>query len=191
MTPIENAIRAIKSKNDELQKLADQYKDSTENASPFTMVLSGTIDAAVSGGIDNYKKAFLSKEYLQENPNDKTFIQSLRDAFTQQLNILSESIVVHAAVCPESMQQLQGHLEEKLGELKSNWFGENNNNTVVEEFKPDDIRPDELEHEDKSDDSKDEDSGWARTQLNRNEPALRKTMTSKGTLIGGRRQTDV
>ena len=118
VTPVENAVHTIKSKNIELSKLAEQYKGSSENASPFTMVLSGTIDAAVSGGVENYKKAFLAPEYLRANPKDKKFVDELCDAFTTQLDVLSECIVVHASICPESMQQLQDHLEEKLKELK-------------------------------------------------------------------------
>jgi dedicator of cytokinesis protein 1 len=105
-------------KNDEIRKLGEQYKDSTANASPFTMVLSGTIDAAVSGGMENYKKAFLSAEYLSKNPNQAANVKLLRDGFTEQLHVLSDAIVVHAAICPESMRKLQEHLEEKLEELK-------------------------------------------------------------------------
>ena len=121
VTPIENAVQTIKSKNVELSKLGEQYKDTTGNASPFTMVLSGTIDAAVAGGVENYKKAFLDPNYLKENPEHSEFVKQLCDAFTNQLEVLSECIVVHASICPESMQQLQEHLEEKLKELKDSW----------------------------------------------------------------------
>lgn len=124
VTPIENAVQTIRSKNVELSKLAEQYKDSTENASPFTMVLSGTIDAAVSGGVENYKKAFLDPDYLKQNPQHKIFIDELCDAFTYQLEVLSECIVVHASICPDSMQQLQDHLEEKLKELQVSLYHE-------------------------------------------------------------------
>ena len=124
VTPVENAVQTIKSKNDELSKLAEQYKDCTGNASPFTMVLSGTIDAAVSGGVENYKKAFLAPDYVKEHPEHQHFIDQLCDAFTRQLDVLSECIVVHASICPESMQQLQDHLEEKLKELQTTWSGD-------------------------------------------------------------------
>ena len=42
VTPLQNAIATMKSKNDELFKLCEQYKDAKHsNISPFTMVLSG------------------------------------------------------------------------------------------------------------------------------------------------------
>ena len=43
VTPLQNAIFTIKSKNEELLKLSEQFKDSKNaNISPFTMVLSGS-----------------------------------------------------------------------------------------------------------------------------------------------------
>eukprot|EP01094_Clydonella_sp_ATCC50884_P028734 TRINITY_DN8724_c0_g1_i1.p1 TRINITY_DN8724_c0_g1~~TRINITY_DN8724_c0_g1_i1.p1 ORF type:complete len:1774 (+),score=493.43 TRINITY_DN8724_c0_g1_i1:697-5322(+) len=124
VTPIENAIDTIVTKNNELERLAVQFGQGNHtNISPFTMVLSGTIDACVAGGVEMYKKAFFTDSYLSENPGDKQQIADLKKHLESQMKALNECIGVHAQLCPPSMQQLQNHLETKLGELQDEWAG--------------------------------------------------------------------
>ena len=40
------------------------------------MVLNGALDAAVNGGIEKYKNAFLSSEYKKNNPLENEQIES-------------------------------------------------------------------------------------------------------------------
>lgn len=42
------------------------------------MTLNGTIEAAVSGGILMYQKAFLVPEFLSENPESSDLVSTLR-----------------------------------------------------------------------------------------------------------------
>jgi hypothetical protein len=69
ISPIENAILAVRGKNRELVYLESKYSalaSKTEssmhelNVSPFTMALNGVVDAPVNGGIPLYKKVFLN-----------------------------------------------------------------------------------------------------------------------------------
>ena len=39
--------------------------------------LSGSLDAAVNGGIQNYKKAFLNEKFLEEHQEFEDLIQGL------------------------------------------------------------------------------------------------------------------
>lgn len=122
VTPLENAIDAIQQKNDELSQLSEQYRGGSDgNISAFTMVLSGTVDAAVNGGLDMYKQAFCSPAYVEAHPEQAEGIAALKALFQEQLKVLSECIIVHSRVCPESMQQMQTHLEETLVELRKAW----------------------------------------------------------------------
>jgi hypothetical protein len=119
VTPIENAVDTIVTKNKELTSLSVEYGSGQHaNTSPFTMVLSGTIDACVAGGVDMYKRAFLTPQYKDENPEHAKFIDDLKRLLEEQLEVLNKSIVVHARICPPSMRQLQDHLEVKLQELQ-------------------------------------------------------------------------
>ena len=72
----------------------------------------------MSGGLDNYKKAFLSDEFIASNQSQIADIEGLKQLFQDHVTLLSKCIVVHAAICPESLLQLQVHLEEKLEKLK-------------------------------------------------------------------------
>ena len=44
---------------------------------PFTMLVSGVVDAAVAGGIENYRKAFFTPGYLKTNPGHQQHVQVL------------------------------------------------------------------------------------------------------------------
>ena len=56
LTPLENAIESILSKNRELAEIIEAYQaDSSLNVNRLSMVLNGVIDANVNGGIANYQ----------------------------------------------------------------------------------------------------------------------------------------
>lgn len=56
LSPIENAINTVTSKTRELQRSIEELKeDDRRNINPLSMQLKGVIDAAVNGGIVNYK----------------------------------------------------------------------------------------------------------------------------------------
>jgi len=88
--PIEIAIETCDSKNKELSIFVKQFggPDSKESSQSFTMTLSGVIDAAVNGGVKNYKEAFFTQVYKDSNPdkvnsNDEK-IEALKKAMQEQ-----------------------------------------------------------------------------------------------------------
>jgi hypothetical protein len=100
ISPIENAVTAMENKNKELISLEKKYSalipKSTRhytsmtqplNINPFSMSLNGAVDAPVNGGVPLYKKAFLSKEYWEKNPDMRHWIQRLQTAIYDQVNI--------------------------------------------------------------------------------------------------------
>ena len=57
LSPIENALETMRSKNKEIQSMIGRYRaDAKANLNPLSMLLNGVIDAAVMGGISNYEK---------------------------------------------------------------------------------------------------------------------------------------
>lgn len=64
ISPIENAIISVKGKNRQLLELEKKYSSQSHqaplNMNPFTMALTGSVDAPVNGGIPMYRIAFLN-----------------------------------------------------------------------------------------------------------------------------------
>lgn len=95
VSPIENAVTAMENKNMELISLEKKYSayigrrssGSTQNINinPFSMSLNGAVDAPVNGGVPLYKKAFLSKDYWDKNPDMRQWIHRLQAAIHQQV----------------------------------------------------------------------------------------------------------
>lgn len=107
VSPVENAIHSIVKKNKELLEIITKFERTTTattagssanvNISPFTMILKGCIDAAVNGGVNMYKSAFLGPEYLAaavpgtaDVTARKQQVARLQDALFQQLDILEK-----------------------------------------------------------------------------------------------------
>ena len=56
ITPIQNAVGVMESKNKVIRSMiAEMYANPDRNINPLSMILQGTIDAAVQGGPKKYK----------------------------------------------------------------------------------------------------------------------------------------
>ena len=63
-----------------------QYSENQSlNINPFSMLLSGLIDAAVGGGIKNYRMVFFNKEYAASNPGDQERVMQLKQLIEEQV----------------------------------------------------------------------------------------------------------
>ena len=61
LSPIETAIDAMEKKNREIQFLTAQFvTEKVNNVKTLSMVLNGTIDAAVQGGIKKYQEVCIA-----------------------------------------------------------------------------------------------------------------------------------
>jgi dedicator of cytokinesis protein 1 len=61
--------------NQELAQIVVKFSQPADNISPLTMILQGTIEAAVNGGVKNYIDAFFSAEFVAATANDKTNVR--------------------------------------------------------------------------------------------------------------------
>ncbi|KXS11404.1 hypothetical protein M427DRAFT_102427, partial [Gonapodya prolifera JEL478] len=131
LSPVENAVIAMINKNREISSLAVKYeaiaaaeeaKSRTEssgmkvtakqplNINPFTMSLNGAVDAPVNGGVPMYKTAFLSEEYLTENPDKEEMVALLRKSIDEQVQIIATTLVTHEKLVPPAMRPLHSNI---------------------------------------------------------------------------------
>jgi len=113
VSPINNAIETMQTKNKDLKKLFDGFKDpsSGKNTNPLTMALNGTVDAVVQGGIKMYEEAFFSDTFIQSNPSDAENVKFLKQEILDQVGILEEGIEIHSKVCSPAMMPLHERIE--------------------------------------------------------------------------------
>jgi hypothetical protein len=91
LSPIENAVVAMRAKNRELLALEKRYLvfvgSGRVSCNPFSMSLNGAVNAPVNGGVKLYKQAFLKNEkYLRTNPDKSAHIRELDDAVIEQVS---------------------------------------------------------------------------------------------------------
>jgi len=121
-SPIQNAVYQLEAKNQEIMSLVKRH-DGYLEAPPtpvttFTMILKGTIDAAVNGGVSNYRD-FIVPEYERENPQDKAFIIRMREAIVQQMAMLDKALTIHRRIIGPELGPLHENLEQALGKLQA------------------------------------------------------------------------
>jgi len=129
LNPIEMAVQGLIEKNAELKEKNVQMAAIADGQAgqSFTMSLSGTVDAAVNGGIKNYE-SFITGSYRSDNPEiaediDRCaqkhgIVQLLKDTLRDQLTILDRGIQLHRKKCLESMQPLHVHIENLFVKMR-------------------------------------------------------------------------
>lgn len=90
-------------------------------------MFSGTVDAAVNGGIKNYE-TFINGEYITNNPEIAEDVQSnsskanlvdeLVSVLRLQLELLESGIHLHKVKCLDSMKPLHDHIEITFDKMK-------------------------------------------------------------------------
>ncbi|XP_072025453.1 dedicator of cytokinesis protein 3-like [Amphiura filiformis] len=120
--PILNAIEAMEEKNKDLQNKVEMCRvDPESNNIQISQALQGTIDAAVQGGTEKYRKAFMTDEYRAEHPDDIGLVFKLEDLIKQQLNICDEGLCLYGEIAIKEMLPLYQLLNGKLAELRKSY----------------------------------------------------------------------
>lgn len=79
----------MKSTNKDIRDLIITYRnDETLPLNPLSMKINGIVDPAVMGGLSKYEDAFLTIDYLKENPNDNDLVDELKDLIASQIPLL-------------------------------------------------------------------------------------------------------
>jgi len=125
ISPVNTAVGQVEGKNIELVDSNKKYDvepddGNAKNISPFTMVLKGSIDAAVNGGIERYNDAFFDPAYVKANPADAGIVRRLKDALIAHVILLEKGLSVHARICGPALAPLQEQLEKQFVTMKQN-----------------------------------------------------------------------
>ncbi|ORX96112.1 hypothetical protein K493DRAFT_337071 [Basidiobolus meristosporus CBS 931.73] len=111
-SPVENAVAAMESKTKELSHLEKKYQQyvgtdtSKVNSNPLAMALNGAIDAAVNGGVSMYKRAFLTSDFIQQNPETEEMVEKLDQLIDEQ-----SCLEIHNHIAPSEMRPLHENLD--------------------------------------------------------------------------------
>ncbi|CAJ0846900.1 17256_t:CDS:2, partial [Entrophospora sp. SA101] len=104
VSPIENAVTTMRSKNRELLILESKYRaflnsnkvgTAKVNTNPLSMSLNGAVDAPVNGGVPMYKKAFFDPEFILTNPDKESLIRNLKESIDEQVEIVDRCLQIH------------------------------------------------------------------------------------------------
>jgi dedicator of cytokinesis protein 1 len=108
LCPIDNAIESLEQKNRELCREIDY-------AGPqLAQLLTGVVDAAVNGGTERYRAAFLSPEYLAEHMDDKEKQTRLVQLLLDQASIVEQGLRVFGQQATQDYKPLHRSLMEKF-----------------------------------------------------------------------------
>jgi len=119
-SPIENAIQAIKSKNDELLELERRFdplpnlERDEANVNSLSLALTSVIDSPLNGGIQKYKEIFFSEEYMKKHgvKEEKDLVQRLKSAIEDQVVIVRRCLEIHRTLVSKEMQPFHKSLVE-------------------------------------------------------------------------------
>ena len=88
LDPLAIAIETVSSKTAEVRTLTALHMENRSlNINPFSMLLNGLIDAAVGGGIKNYRIAFFNSEYTASHPGDQERVKQLKQLIEEQVRL--------------------------------------------------------------------------------------------------------
>lgn len=120
LSPLDNAIRSIMSKNDDMLQLESMIniavKEKISNASLLSDLsrhLAGTVDAPVNGGVGQYRAFFEDPRYTG-NPQSADSVRLLRNAFNDLTMVLSRCLHLHGVLLLPSMKASQTALVESF-----------------------------------------------------------------------------
>ncbi|KAJ6235402.1 dedicator of cytokinesis [Anaeramoeba flamelloides] len=123
ISPIQCAINTILNKNNSLKMkilyFSSKEQDNSQQMSNFTMELNGTIDAAVNGGVFKYQEAFLTPEYLQENPDNIELVTILRTGLREQLHLLDKALNLHDGLVTQDFRALHSKMKDQFRQMKT------------------------------------------------------------------------
>lgn len=81
------------------------------------MSLQGVIDAAVQGGVQKYREAFFTEQYVKESPAQAPLIEALKQTLSQQLKTLRKGLSLFGGQSGEEMRPLFEHLNSRFRKM--------------------------------------------------------------------------
>lgn len=111
----------MESTNKAIRDLIIAHKnDEALPINPLSMKINGIVDPAVMGGFSKYEEAFLTDQYIQQNPCDERLIEKLKELIASQIPLLELALLVHRVKAPSSLAPFQERLEKCFAEMQTN-----------------------------------------------------------------------
>uniref|UniRef100_A0A914XB44 DOCKER domain-containing protein n=1 Tax=Plectus sambesii TaxID=2011161 RepID=A0A914XB44_9BILA len=124
VSPVQTACECVRDKNAELRRAMDacmrQMVDQDQNSlfsQHLLMILKGTIEAAVNGGIIVYQNAFFTPDYYGKYTTETTHLNELRRLIWDQLFLLDRGLQLSGKLVHNDCRPLQDHLIKVFGRL--------------------------------------------------------------------------
>ncbi|XP_053406382.1 dedicator of cytokinesis protein 1-like [Mercenaria mercenaria] len=112
VSPIETAIETLDSSNKKLSSAIEhQLTEPKARLDQLGMLLKGIVDAAVMGGISNWKHFY--NDDFAENDKDRDFVKQLKEHTKTQAVLIKDGMWVFKRKCPEVQKPFHAYLEEK------------------------------------------------------------------------------
>ncbi|KAM3163935.1 DOCKER domain-containing protein [Lachancea thermotolerans] len=132
LSPVENAIRSMQLKIQDLTGLEDTshklIKENGDYSAIFPELsrnISGTIDSPVNGGVSQYREFFIQKDI---EACDESQLNLLRSTFDELANILNRCLTLHGQLCHGHMKKSH---EMLLNLFQKNFCDEIERNSIV------------------------------------------------------------
>ena len=108
ISPTEHALDEVEQKTRELSSLYVRYSAVAQTAqvvstNALSMTLNGAVDAPAGGGVNSFRQAFLTPEYLARHPDRADEIDRLRQAMEEHVCIISYLSLVSASLTLPSL----------------------------------------------------------------------------------------
>ncbi|MCL4132478.1 UNVERIFIED_CONTAM: hypothetical protein GTU68_029436, partial [Idotea baltica] len=111
--PPQYACETVLANIHQIRQMTAHYKTfPKKNIQPFTMLLQGSIDAAVNGGITKYQDAFFRHEYLAAYPQFAEYVINLKALMVEQAQVFERALELHGRIAPAVNQPLHKRLLE-------------------------------------------------------------------------------
>jgi dedicator of cytokinesis protein 3 len=119
-SPVENAVQAIKNRNDELLELERKFdplsyhEKDVGNVNSLSLALTSVIDSPLNGGVQKYKETFLTEEYIAKHTSkeETALIQRLKSAIEDQAVLVRRCLELHRNCVTKEMQPFHKSLVE-------------------------------------------------------------------------------
>ena len=119
LSPVVFACETVRQKNSDLSRFLQDFSlDSSKDLRPFTMILLGTIDAAVNGGINKYREAFFCPDWEPTDSVDSAAVDCLAGLIGELARLLEDALDLHADLAPEDVKPLHLNLVKRFNEMK-------------------------------------------------------------------------
>ncbi|GFO40503.1 dedicator of cytokinesis protein 3-like, partial [Plakobranchus ocellatus] len=120
LCPVQAALETVQMMNNELKSsAANAATDPDQCLRHLSMRLQGVINSVVNGGISKYQEAFFNDSYISQYPNEKQYIEQLKQAIMDLLDLLNNGLTLQGKLAGPELLPLHKNLLEIYNKMRS------------------------------------------------------------------------